>query len=48
MITLTWEQLDEHIEKDDLKEWLNDEVQADKQRQFKEDMGMRQTERREE
>ena len=38
MITISWEQLDEHIDKGDLKEWLNDEIQKDKQRQFEEDM----------
>ena len=38
MITISWGQLDEHIEKGDLKEWLNDELQADKLRQFEEDM----------
>ncbi len=38
MITITWDQLSEHIEKGDLKEWLAKERQADKLRQFEEDM----------
>ena len=38
MITISWNQLSEHIEKGDLQEWLNDERQADKRRQFEEDM----------
>lgn len=38
MITISWEQLREHIEKGDLKEWLNDELSADKLRQFEEDV----------
>lgn len=37
MITILWEQLSKHIEKGDLKEWLNDERQADKLRQFDEE-----------
>ena len=38
MITISWDQLSEHIEKGDLKEWLNDARQVDKQRQFEEDI----------
>lgn len=37
MITISWNQLSEHIEKGDLKEWLNEARQADKHRQFDED-----------
>lgn len=37
MISISWGELDEHIKKGDLKEWLNDELQADKLRQFEED-----------
>ena len=38
MITISWDQLSEHTEKGDLIEWLNDERQRDKIRQFEEDM----------
>ena len=38
MITISWDQLSEHIEKGDLKEWLKAERQKDKHRQFEEDM----------
>ena len=37
MITISWDQLSEHIEKGDMKEWLNDERQADKLRQSEEE-----------
>ena len=37
MITISWNQLGEHIEKGDLKEWVKDLRQADKGKQFEED-----------
>lgn len=46
MITISWNQLSEHIEKGDLKEWLKAERQADKERQLIEDLTYSFAERR--
>lgn len=37
MVTITFSQLNEHIEKGDLKEWLAKERQADKEKQENEE-----------
>ena len=46
MITISWDQLSEHIEKGDLKEWLAKERQVDKERQLIEDLTCSCAERR--
>lgn len=48
MITISWNQLDEHIEKGDLKEWIKDLRQEDKGKQFEEDIKDYRKERNEE
>ena len=48
MITISWNQLDEHIEKGDLKEWIKDLRQEDKWKQFEEDIKDYRKERNEE
>lgn len=43
MVNLTWEDIGEHIDKGDLKEWLKDERAKDKARQLSEDADTPQT-----
>jgi len=45
MVDLTWEDIGEHLDKGDLKEWLKEERAKDKARQLNEDADTPQTER---